>query len=398
MPSHLRPSPSLLIAGLDSTVPWRICINLEYGLNHQALQAGPCNVAPAERRHAAGRPGGIQFKPSNAGLSKDIGGCSGCRTPNSSLALDRTFTGGLFDPGINQAKGGKPLTALQLFWAKVYRPLPRISVICILSNSLTSPPGVSDMTFLIDGVEEGNFSHTPTGTRPRFVSNTTVFTSSDLPLQMHNITVQNGRIGGGPSLAILDFMSIRTREIIIGSVVSSALIMVALCLWALWFKRRRKGTAKVEDAAETGAVSPFMKTYRPVSMLHVAPTNVPQGSTRAVVGNAAATQPDARSLTASSIRRQYLQRELRAAQERIVDLEDLPRHNDRISDAARGGRILRVLSARIGATSPQVPSAELDDARRRNEELVARIRELEALMESAWALGLSDDPPPGYTA
>jgi hypothetical protein len=30
--------------------------------------------------------------------------------------------------------------------------------------------------------------------------------------------------------------------------------------------------------------------------------------------------------------------------------------------------------------------------------LNARIRELEAQMGSAWALGLTDDPPPGYTA
>ncbi|KAJ7459296.1 hypothetical protein FB451DRAFT_1405938 [Mycena latifolia] len=363
---------------------------------------------------------GIQFEPSNAWLSKDIGGCSGCPRPNVSLALDRTFTGGLFNPD-NEARGGKPLTAFATFLGT------RISVICILSNSLTNPIGLSDMTFLIDGVEAGNFSHAPTGTRPRFVFNTTVFTSSDLPLRMHNITVQNGRVGGGPSLAILDFMTVSnvasagldagtssplpsatsspstTREIIIGSVIPCALILVALCVWAVWFKRRRKGTAKLEDAAEPGGVSPSRKTYRPVSMFHVPPTNASQGSTQAEVDNAAATHSygaaAARGLTASSARRQYLQRELRAAQERIVDLEDLARHNYRLSDSARSGRIRRVLSAaRTGATSPQVPSAELDDARRRNEALVARIRELEALMESAWALGLSDDSPPGYTA
>jgi BMFP domain-containing protein YqiC len=41
---------------------------------------------------------------------------------------------------------------------------------------------------------------------------------------------------------------------------------------------------------------------------------------------------------------------------------------------------------------------QLDGARERNNQLLTRIQELEAELQSAWALGLSDEPPPGYSS
>jgi hypothetical protein len=68
--------------------------------------------------------------------------------------------------------------------------------------------GESDMIFFIDGVQAGTFNHTPTGTSG-FLFNNNVFSSQQLPLQNHTITIQNGNIGGGTSLVILDFITYR---------------------------------------------------------------------------------------------------------------------------------------------------------------------------------------------
>jgi hypothetical protein len=148
---------------------------------------------------------------------------------------------------------------------------------------------------------------------------------------------------------------------------------------------------------EISTVSPFMKAYVPPSRGAYAVT-APRNP-----GIAPSKHSDNRSIIASTVRRQYLERELRAAQEKIIDINDLERHNSPLSGTvptSRSERIRRLFPVRGNSTrrnSQQVPRSELDAARQRNEELLARIRDLEAQMESAWALGLSDEPPPGYS-
>lgn len=110
--------------------------------------------------------------------------------------------------------------------------------------------------------------------------------------------------------------------------------------------------------------------------------------------------------SASAARRQQLANELRAVQEKMVDLEDLERHT--ISTVATRPsaprQLLRLVSMRSTSTTTakegresQDLVAQLEASRQRNELLAARIRELEEQMHSPWALGLSDEPPPGYT-
>ncbi|KAF8173183.1 hypothetical protein K438DRAFT_1772282 [Mycena galopus ATCC 62051] len=101
---------------------------------------------------------------------------------------------------------------------------------------------------------------------------------------------------------------------------------------------------------------------------------------------------DSRSI--SKVRRQFLQNELRATQEKMIHIRP-----DVQSQGPTPG-ITRVLSAREGSISVTTESANseaMSQLRERNEALSARIRELEAQMESPWALGLSDEPPPGYS-
>ncbi|KAJ6537408.1 hypothetical protein DFH09DRAFT_1042496 [Mycena vulgaris] len=95
----------------------------------------------------------------------------------------------------------------------------------------------------------------------------------------------------------------------------------------------------------------------------------------------------------STNRRQYLQSELRATQEKMVNIEAL--ETQTAAPRAPGG-ILRLLSLNMSGSRAPDPDPDIARLRERNEMLMARIRELEEQAESPWALGLSDEPPPGY--
>jgi hypothetical protein len=64
--------------------------------------------------------------------------------------------------------------------------------------------GFIEMTFDIDGVQSGNFSHSPKGTGNDYNFNNVVFASEQLSLQNHSLTIHNGFVGGPTSLVILD--------------------------------------------------------------------------------------------------------------------------------------------------------------------------------------------------
>lgn len=105
-----------------------------------------------------------------------------------------------------------------------------------------------------------------------------------------------------------------------------------------------------------------------------------------------------------TLRQQYLENELRAAHQKLVDIEELERTTVAAVAATQitgPRRVLRLLSTRrtstVGSNRSQDLVSQLEAAKERNEMMAARIQELEAQMQSAWALGLSDEPPPGYT-
>jgi hypothetical protein len=101
---------------------------------------------------------------------------------------------------------------------------------------------------------------------------------------------------------------------------------------------------------------------------------------------------------ASDARQRYLQQELRAVQEKIVDVDDMERQM--LSDQGSRNHILRLIppNGSILRRNLDTATSQLDAARAHNDQLIARIQELEAQMQSSWALGLSDEAPPGYTA
>jgi len=109
---------------------------------------------------------------------------------------------------------------------------------------------------------------------------------------------------------------------------------------------------------------------------------------------------EAQRISASTIRRQYLANELRAAQEKIAEVGELERRTLSANAPQESlGGLLRVPSNRSTSTTTTSGSQGLvSRLRERNEMLAARIRELEAQIRSPWAMGLSDEPPPGYVA
>ncbi|KAJ7898598.1 hypothetical protein B0H14DRAFT_3424394 [Mycena olivaceomarginata] len=344
------------------------------------------------------------YEPANAWLLNGIGGCDSCPTPNiSDAAHEGSYHGALFNVGNKGDPGSVLPTASVTFFGTA------VTVNCILSNALSIHRSA--------GLEFNN----------------TIFASGPLELESHTLQIRNGKIGGGSSLVLLDFITYsssplgsssrtssvsptipasspgaqqsgemssnisnthRSLKIAVGTAVPVGLLFIFVSLF-IWVKRRPRH--RQEPTLEISTVSPFIKAYVPPSRGAYAVT-APGNP-----GIAPSNHSDNRSIIASTVRRQYLERELRAAQEKIIDINDLERHNFPLSGTvptSRSERIRRLFPVRGNSTrrnSQQVPRSELDAARQRNEELLARIRDLEAQMESAWALGLSDEPPPGYS-
>ncbi|KAJ7445639.1 hypothetical protein FB451DRAFT_1189054 [Mycena latifolia] len=171
----------------------------------------------------------------------------------------------------------------------------------------------------------------------------------------------------------------------IAGILIGVLSLISLAGLCVWRRRLRQNVL----ARRTLAASPFI--LLPFS---VVPPTPPLPS--------APENNDARSISASTVRQQFLQNEVRAAKEKMVDLEDLERRtwSTNATEASVPSRILRILSTRSASTMRTAPGSSdlVAQLRARNEAQAARIRELEAQMNSEWALGLSDEPPPGYTA
>jgi len=103
---------------------------------------------------------------------------------------------------------------------------------------------------------------------------------------------------------------------------------------------------------------------------------------------------DERIARRATMRREYLESELRRTQEQIVDIDSL---TTRGSPTSSRMSLATKLGSPNGDDGPQDMAELLKAAGERNVMLMARIEALESQMQSAWALGLSDQPPPGYT-
>ncbi|KAJ7851253.1 hypothetical protein B0H14DRAFT_3866372 [Mycena olivaceomarginata] len=291
----------------------------------------------------------IIYEPKDAWISNGIGGCPNCTMPNSNRPLMNTWHGSL-------SNGSVPINASFTFFGR------SVTVFCIFANYA---PGFIEMIFDIDGVQSGNFSHSPKGTGNDYNFNKVVFASQQLSLQNHSLTIHNGFVGGPTVSGYLGFDHLhdvasasqtpikpppqeapsndspRVLEIILAVVLPVLVIASIAFLWQFVRRRRRLAhhSAACQDMSQSRVVRIYSRT--------------------------------------SAIRRQYIQQELRVVQEQFVDIDELERMHGGSAEDIR---------------------TQLDGARKRNNQLLTRIQELEAELQSAWALGLSDEPPPGYSS
>ncbi|KAJ6519251.1 hypothetical protein C8R45DRAFT_16036 [Mycena sanguinolenta] len=148
-----------------------------------------------------GGPEGIKisYQPPNSWVQGAIGGCTDCPAPAiSNLAYMKTFHGSLFNQNNSKNSQSPPFATLVFFGSSV-------SVNCILSNELSNPVGISDMTFSLDGIQRDTFVRDPSGSST--FQPVTVFSSGPITLANHTLEIKNGAVGRGPSLIILDSIS-----------------------------------------------------------------------------------------------------------------------------------------------------------------------------------------------
>ncbi|KAJ7785685.1 hypothetical protein B0H16DRAFT_1875837 [Mycena metata] len=159
------------------------------------------------------RGNSIVYFPAGAWVSGAVGGCTGCDPlVLSGIAYMNTFHGSLFNQKNKANQSTLPTATLTFFGTSV-------SVNCILSGALSNPPGTSDMTFTIDGVQAGSFTHSPIGSQG--FQSSTVFTSDPLLPGTHTLVISNGRPGGATSLAILDSVEYSYDDLSSTSVVAA---------------------------------------------------------------------------------------------------------------------------------------------------------------------------------
>ncbi|KAF8140984.1 hypothetical protein K438DRAFT_1878937 [Mycena galopus ATCC 62051] len=157
------------------------------------------------------------------------------------------------------------------------------------------------------------------------------------------------------------------------------LCLAGTVLWQIRRRRRQKRTAKRRDMENTRAFT----TISPFTLISQATSPEP-GSENATVGE----DSDMHSISASTIARQRLEMQLRAATEKMGDLEVQAR-----GDGTTGGSGIREIWRRVSARSAETRSSPDVEAQLRAEIdlLHARINAMEANSDSAW-----DEPPPEY--
>ncbi|KAF8145533.1 hypothetical protein K438DRAFT_1781853 [Mycena galopus ATCC 62051] len=158
----------------------------------------------------------------------------------------------------------------------------------------------------------------------------------------------------------------------IAGIVIAVLAILMLGTWLLWHRRRRR---------HQDVLTPFVGTFSPIT-INTDPNYMPTD------------KPDVRSKGEVAVRRWYLRKELRTAQERILAIQKSGPRITSPGPRATTSRFLHIFSTASRRTStlgPQSPDSNVIS------ELTARIRDLEAQMRSQWAQGLSDEAPPGYS-
>ncbi|KAJ7173583.1 hypothetical protein C8R46DRAFT_1083216 [Mycena filopes] len=178
---------------------------------------------------------------------------------------------------------------------------------------------------------------------------------------------------------------------IVGIVIGVLVILAILFFLFFFFRRRRQRVAKTyvaDDMLEAPrpvvpASSRTPMQGQPYASLQVDPFSMPSSS-----------DP---SLTSPQQRQQHISNEMRLVRKQMDELRRNGNGNGLSvsSSSPSSSGTSRSLTSPVSSPSQQ---SDLERSRQQNDALQSRVVELEAQLQSAWAQGLSNEPPPGYQA
>ncbi|KAJ6461926.1 hypothetical protein C8R47DRAFT_104186 [Mycena vitilis] len=190
--------------------------------------------------------------------------------------------------------------------------------------------------------------------------------------------------------------------LIVGVTISVIALLLILLLLAFLLirKRRRRRNTRMELDPEPAFVSQvdFASAQGSSSNTSFAPKIEPFMSTAASsVSPTSTSAPTALSSKAAQARQEYLLNQMREVQWQLQGLQGRgPSSAAPSTSPASSSGVVSSPSASESALSETADGSGLAQARQQNEALQERIRALEQQLQSQWALGLSDEPPPGY--
>ncbi|KAJ6561179.1 hypothetical protein DFH09DRAFT_1481700 [Mycena vulgaris] len=178
---------------------------------------------------------------------------------------------------------------------------------------------------------------------------------------------------------------------IIATVVICVLLLLAGLIFIFFFFRRRKQRTRRRDSRGT--------LEAPAPMAQSSLALIPQTYPSTNLDPFTSPVSTSTSLTSPQQRQQHITNEMRLLRKQM---EELRRTNNSTSSTSFSSSVPESSAFSPTQTSPTSTHAtsalDLERSRQQNDELQSRIAQLEAQLQSAWALGLSNEPPPGYVA
>ncbi|KAJ7590693.1 hypothetical protein C8J56DRAFT_782683 [Mycena floridula] len=140
------------------------------------------------------------YSPSGAWNSAGLS-CVNCTARPD---VSKMYSGTWHDSTFNSQPGSNNFPNQVLFASLTFNGTA-VYVYVALANTLSSPTGNSDMSFLVDGVLLGTFVRPAPG-EPGYLYNVPVFSVAGLSSGVHTLTIENGHVDGLKSLILLDYV------------------------------------------------------------------------------------------------------------------------------------------------------------------------------------------------
>ena len=149
--------------------------------------------------------------PSYGGEWEEGDTCSSCRINSKNVNVSRAFDGTWHDATYNP---GQPERVISFVFDGT-----AVYAFAILANHVPSTTTFTNLTFHIDGMSVGSFTHWPDSSTD-ILYNVSVFNQSNLPSSLHEFEIHMG--GSTASLMLFDYIVYTTEEEGQGSLPSSA--------------------------------------------------------------------------------------------------------------------------------------------------------------------------------